>query len=267
MMLRVSLPSCAILLAMVLGCTSEPPAKPPTNGSNANAANSSGDGSAQATASAPSLAPAGEKTPPLDGGKVQSTLPEGWSFLPRSNSYLFAAYFEDKAGVPRLVLRKSDADGLPATTSGETADKLVDKILSEVKNGNEAAVTKVDLGGKWYVRYEKVMRFQSQSARGVIMETVQGGSRFTIELLTFTDDKDKFIPALYRFAAELTVQNDEAAPMESKDSDAADKPADGDKAEADKTDGEKAAGDKPEADKPDSPEGSGDENESKDASS
>lgn len=272
MMLRIYLPSCAILLALVLGCTSEPPAKPAAN-ANVAAAKPTGDSPATTTSpapaatTAPSIAPAGDKTPPLDGGTVQSTLPQGWSFLPRSNDYLFAAYYEDKAGVPRLVLRKSAADGLPTTTAGDSADKLVDKVLSEVENGNEAAVTKVDLAGKWYVRYQKAMRFRSQSARGVFMETVQGGNRYTIELLTYTDDKDKYIPALYRFAADLTVQGDEEAPMESKasdvnDSDAAEKPADGDKPEAEKPEADKAEGDKP-----GSPESSGEVSESKEDAS
>lgn len=202
MMLRMSLVSCAVLLLTALGCTSEP-ATPAASGDNAA---SPKPAAAAAKPAKVSLAPAGEATPPLDGGRVQSNMPEGWKFLPRSNDYLFAAYYEDKGGIPRLVLRESDAGGLPETTSAESAKPLVSKVSEEVGAGKDAAMTVVNIGDAWFVRYEKAMKFRSLEANGVFLETVRSGKRFSIELLVYTIDKEKFLPALYRFAADLKVE-------------------------------------------------------------
>ena len=210
MMLRMSLVSCAVLLLTALGCTSEAPAPA-----------SSGDGAAASPKAVPaappkvSLAPVGEATPPLDGGRVQSNMPEGWKFLPRSSDYLFAAYHQDKAGVPRLVLRESDAADLPETTSADSAQKLVAKIAEELGSGSDAAITVVNIGDRWFVRYEKAMKFRSLAANGVFLEAVRSGKRYSIELLTYSVDKEKFLPALYRFAADLQVES--AAEPEAKE--------------------------------------------------
>ncbi|MHC2068542.1 hypothetical protein ACYFX5_13845 [Bremerella sp. T1] len=202
MMLRTSLWICAVLSVAVLGCTSEPPAPAPQPGEG-----ETPKPTAPAAKSPKiSLAPTGDPTPPLDGGRVQSNMPEGWKFLPRANDYLFAAYYEEKAGVPRLVLRQADSGDLPQTTSAEEAKALAAKITEEVGSDKDAALTVVNVGDNWFVRYEKVMSFRSQSARGVFLETVRGDKRYSIELLTYTEEKDKFLPALYRFAADLKVE-------------------------------------------------------------
>ena len=199
MMLRMSLLACAVFLFAALGCTSEP--TPPVNSGGGNAASPK-----PAPAAKVSLAPVGEATPPLDGGRVQSNMPEGWKFLPRSNDYLFAAYYEDKGGIPRLVLKETDAGGLPETTSADSAKQLVSKITEEVGGDKDAALTVVNIGNNWFVRYEKAMKFRSLAANGIFLETVRSGKRFSIELLAYSVDKEKFLPALYRFAADLKVE-------------------------------------------------------------
>ncbi|QDU73362.1 hypothetical protein Pan97_03320 [Bremerella volcania] len=202
MMLRMSLVTCAVLLLAALGCTSEPTPPAPAGGGSAASPKPTGGAAAPKV----SLAPAGEATPPLDGGRVQSNMPQGWKFLPRSNDYLFAAYYEDKGGIPRLVLRESDAGGLPETTSADSAKQLVAKITEEVGADKDAAMTVVNIGNNWFVRYEKAMKFRSLAASGVFLETVRSGKRFSIELLTYSVDKEKFLPGLYRFAADLKVE-------------------------------------------------------------
>jgi len=212
MMLRMSLISCAVFLFSALGCTSESPTPDASGGGNAASTKPAGN---TAPAAKVSLAPVGEATPPLDGGRVQSNMPQGWKFLPRSSDYLFAAYLEDKSGIPRLVLREADAGGLPETTSADSAKQLVAKINEEVGAGNDAAITVVNIGDSWFVRYEKAMKFRSLAANGVFLETVRSGKRYSIELLTYSVDKEKFLPALYRFAADLEVEaadEPEAAP-------------------------------------------------------
>ncbi len=204
MMLRMSLFSCAVLLLTALGCESEP--APTTGGGGAS---SPKPASAPAKTPKVSLAPAGEATPPLDGGRVQSNMPEDWKFLPRSSDYLFAAYYEDKSGIPRLVLREADAGDLPETTSAETAKQLVTKITEEVGADKDAAMTVVNVGNNWFVRYEKAMKFRSLAANGVFLETVRSGKRYSIELLVYSVDKEKFLPALYRFAADLKIESAE----------------------------------------------------------
>ncbi|WP_146115550.1 MULTISPECIES: hypothetical protein [Pirellulaceae] len=211
----MSLVSCAVLLLAALGCTSEPAPAPAAGGGSAT---SPQPAAGTAKPAKVSLAPAGEATPPLDGGRVQSNMPEGWKFLPRSNDYLFAAYYEDKGGIPRLVLRESDAGGLPETTSAESAKQLVSKITEEVGADKDAAMTVVNIGNAWFVRYEKAMKFRSLAASGVFLETVRSGKRYSIELLTYSVDKEKFLPGLYRFAADLKVEASEQSEVKEEPS-------------------------------------------------
>ncbi|MEW4565153.1 hypothetical protein AB1K70_21700 [Bremerella sp. JC770] len=221
MMLRMSLIACAVFLFSALGCTSQSSTPEATGGGNAPSAKPAASTAPPAKVS---LAPVGEATPPLDGGRVQSNMPQGWKFLPRSNDRLFAAYLEDKSGIPRLVLREADAGGLPETTSADSAKQLVAKITEDVGAGKDAAITVVNIGDNWFVRYEKAMKFRSLAANGVFLETVRSGKRYSIELLTYSVDKEKFLPALYRFAADLKVEAAES-PEAAPEADAADEPS------------------------------------------
>ncbi|PQO44778.1 hypothetical protein C5Y93_16905 [Blastopirellula marina] len=141
---------------------------------------------------------------------MQSTMPEGWKFLPRSADYLFAAYYQEKGGVPRIVLRQEDAGDLPTTDSADSAKPLADKLKAEFQ-GNEPQFSVLHVGENWFVRFEKKMSFRSEKAAGLFLVTVQGGKRYTIELLTLAEKKEEFLPALYRFAADLKVATAEPA--------------------------------------------------------
>ena len=141
MTLRIDLAVCALVALAWVGCSSDPPAPEvtPTESSPADetAADEAKPSAAEPAKPAIALAPAGNPTPPLDGGRVQSTMPEGWKFLPRSADYLFAAYHQEKGGVPRLVLRQEDAGDLPTTDSAESAKPLADKLKAEFPSGKE----------------------------------------------------------------------------------------------------------------------------------
>ncbi|RCS52953.1 hypothetical protein DTL42_09045 [Bremerella cremea] len=139
---------------------------------------------------------------------MQSVMPQGWKFLPRSSDYLFAAYFQEKGGVPRLVLRETEAGDLPMTDSAETAKPLAELVRKELPSSQESPLSVLNVGENWFVRYEKKMSFRSLPASGVFLVTVQGGKRFTLELLTYADKKEEFLPALYRFAADLKVETE-----------------------------------------------------------
>ncbi len=201
MQIRAILIVAGVVLLAAPGCTGQPA---PT--SDTSAANASSDTSPAAPASdfpPVQLAPAGESAPPLDGGRVQAVMPEGWKFLPRSSNYLFALYHEDKSGVPRIVLTQAGAGDLPDTASAESAAQLRAAILAEAGKEDQVAIDALQLEDNWFVRYQKAKRFRSLPARGVVLETVQAGKRYQIELLTYTDNRDEFLPALYRFAASL----------------------------------------------------------------
>ncbi|PQO27112.1 hypothetical protein C5Y97_28100 [Blastopirellula marina] len=221
MTLRTNLIACA-LLSLVLGCSTESPTKP----SGDSAVEEQAVASPESKKPAVSLAPAGDPTPPLDQGRVQSTMPKGWKFLPRSNDYLFAAYHQDKGGVPRLVLRQIEAGDLPTTDSAETAKPLATAIGKEFPSGGISPLSVLNVGENWYVRFEKKMSFRSEPATGVFLVTVQGGKRFTLELLTYANKKDDFLPALYRFAGDLKIEaaepvaNEAASGEESPESEA-----------------------------------------------
>lgn len=233
------LPAVGLLGLTFAGCTSEPASSPQDQ--TAGQAVSSAAPSATQTSEV-KLAPPGDPTPPLDGGRLQATMPQDWKFLPRSSDYLFAAYYQDKSGVPRMILTQHDAADLPATDSAESAQKLAAQITSETGASADAAITTVSVGDNWFVRYESAKKFRSQSARGVTLETVNGGKRYRLELLTYTDAKDEFLPALYRFAAsfEFAEGTEDAAPPEEPA--APEKPAEGEPVEeADAEAGEAAA--------------------------
>lgn len=212
MTLRIHLAVCALVAIAGMGCSSEPPApKVPSGQSSPADENASNQEKPAAADPSISLAAAGNPTPPLDGGRVQSTMPEGWKFLPRSADYLIALYHQEKGGVPRLVLREEDAGDLPATDSAVSAKPLADKLKAEFPSGNEPQFSVLHVGDNWFVRFEKKMSFRSERAAGLFLVTVQGGKRFTLELLTLAEKKEEFLPALYRFAADLKVTAAEPA--------------------------------------------------------
>ena len=223
------LPAIGLLGLAFAGCTSEPAS--PSQSPAAGQAGTSPAAPVTTQTSEVKLAPPGDPTPPLDGGRLQATMPQDWKFLPRSSNYLFAAYYQDKSGVPRMVLTQHDAADLPTTDSAESARKLAAQITSEAGASADAAVTTVNVGENWFVRYETAKKFRSQSARGVTLETVNGGKRYRIELLTYTAAKDEFLPALYRFAAsfEFVEGTEEAASPEEPA--APEEPAEGEPAE------------------------------------
>jgi len=173
------------------------------------------------------LAPIGKSVPPLDGGKLSAAMPEGWSFLPRSNDYLFAAYLDDKTGVPRLVLKAEDVADLPTTNSSESAQALKDHLLGEIEK--DAKVDVIELEGRYFIRYEKLMKFRASAARGVYLETVEQGRKYQVSLMCYKEDKAKYLPALYRFAASLEF----VPSTEEDDSTATDTPEESEEPKAD----------------------------------
>lgn len=194
--------SCALLvtyLSLGLGCTSEPASAP-----------AAGDNKPAAGVTKASPGPAGDPTPPLDGGRVETTLPQGWKLLPKRNEYLVAAYHEDKTGVPRILLTSTESD-LPDSTSAEQLAELESAIQKELGPEKGQNVRRIEVGGHHYVRHDRTMKFRGTPSQGTSLETVKAGHRYRVELQTYADDVDTYLPALYRMAADLKVSGGEPA--------------------------------------------------------
>lgn len=187
--------SCALLvtfLSLGLGCTSEPVNAP-----------AAGDNKPAGVAKV-SPGPAGDPTPPLDGGKVETTLPQGWKLLPKRNEYLVAAYYQDKTGVPRILLTSSKTD-LPDSSSAEQLAELESAIQKELGPEKGQGVRRIEVGDHHYVRHDRTMKFRGLASQGISLETVKSGHRYRVELQTYADDLETYLPALYRMAADLKV--------------------------------------------------------------
>ncbi|MEX1041935.1 MAG: hypothetical protein WDZ51_14945 [Pirellulaceae bacterium] len=193
--------SCALLvtsLALSLGCTSETGSAP-----------AAGD-SKPAGVTKANPGPAGDPTPPLDGGRVETTLPQGWKLLPKRNEYLAAAYHEDKTGVPRILLTSTPSE-LPDSSSADQLAELESAIQKELGPEKGNGTQQVQIGDHHYVRHDRTMKFRGLPSQGISLETVKSGHRYKVELQTYTDEVDTYLPALYRMAVDLKVSGGEPA--------------------------------------------------------
>ncbi|MCC9606731.1 hypothetical protein LOC68_16390 [Blastopirellula sp. JC732] len=206
---RLSLiPFCVFALA---GCSAEQPTPPSPAAS-----------TATTTAAKPeepelplTLAPAGLTVPPLDQGRYQTTLPDGWRFLPRRSEYLIGAYEDQPSGIPRILAHVSDSP-LEDVVDEPSAKVLYKQLAEEI--GELTFVYPppkvIEIGSNFWVQYCRPAKFQSEAARQLVLETVHNGRRYKLELYVDKNDLASKVGALYRMANDSQFHSEEAKPMD-----------------------------------------------------
>ncbi|TWT38466.1 hypothetical protein [Blastopirellula retiformator] len=195
---------CLFLLA---GCSADQPTPPqaaPASGSPTAATPKPAEPGLPLT-----LAPAGLQVPPLDQGRYQTTLPEGWRFLPRRSEYLLGAYQNDPSGIPRILVHATDSS-MADLVDEPTAQVLYKQLAEEI--GERTFVYPppqvIEIGSSYWVQYCRPAKFQSEAARQLVVETVHSGRRYKLELLIEKADLAAQASALYRMANDSKFNSD-----------------------------------------------------------
>ncbi|EAQ80741.1 hypothetical protein [Blastopirellula marina] len=197
-----------LLTILLAGCSADQPT-PPAAGSAANAP------AASPKSTEPELpfhlAPVGVPVPPLDGGRVKTNLPEGWKLLPRRSEYLLGAYEAEPSGIPRILAHVSDSP------LADTIDQASGKVLYKTLAGEIGELTFADpppkvmeIGSTFWVQYVRPAKFQSETARQLVLETVRNGRRYKLELFVAKDDLPAKASAAYRVANDTQFLSEQA---------------------------------------------------------
>lgn len=217
MLARISLLS--LVTIALAGCSADQPT-PPAAGASATAP------AGQAASTEPdltlSLAPVGVPVPPLDGGRLKTSLPEGWKLLPRRSEYLLGAYEAEPSGIPRILMHVSDSP------LEDVVDDASAKVLYKTLAGEIGELTFADpqpkvieIGSNFWVQYVRPAKFNSEVARQLVLETVRDGRRYKLELFVAKDDLYGKASAAYRVANDTQFLSQPAEETVEKPADAA----------------------------------------------
>jgi predicted small lipoprotein YifL len=148
---------------------------------------------------------------PIDEGRVEVAPPVEWNRLPRSDKYLVCFTRSDRTGLPRITATAEPFAS--AVFTKITADNLVEfaKFRQEALTGGDEPVELVEsvrplkLGDNYWIRYVRPASFRSAAAERQILETVNEGRLFVVELQvvagTLRDHRDAgyAVAARWRF--------------------------------------------------------------------
>lgn len=221
MIARISLSVCWIIA--LAGCSADQPTPPSTGGGNSP--------NPDEPELPLTLAPVGIPVPPLDGGRFQTSLPDGWRLLPRRSEYLLGAYEDQPSGIPRILVHVSDSP-LDDVVDDETGKVLYKALAAEIGELTFAYPPPkvIEIGSNFYVQYVRPAKFQGQTARQLVLETVRDGRRYKLELFVDKNDLAGKASAVYRLANDAKFGEQSAELPELKPEETpAEAPADGDK--------------------------------------
>jgi hypothetical protein len=156
-------------------------------------------------------------TPPLDDGRIELSLPEGWIWAPRSKDYLIKAIMSREARYPSLTLNVE-----PAAESDETSKENVLEFAAKVQKKlnaelapqgvklaeNVRAVRIGDFLGAEYVRRSKI---GADSVERLFLVTAAKGRKYSLELRVLQGSLAKYRPVAQAVAANIKLRQDAAA--------------------------------------------------------
>ena len=180
--------SFSILLFILAGCSSSSPGPAtPTPAANTPPGIKRVDAS-----QLPSL---GDYFPPLDEGRLKLASPAGWSWASRREGYLARIFLEKprRVRLPRIWVTVEDpANGATDQLTEQNLVAHARFVQSRLKGDGIKLVEQVQplvIGTTPCVRYVRATRFrvreeksQSLTAERQILETIQAGRRYTIDL-------------------------------------------------------------------------------------
>ena len=135
----------------------------------------------------------GDYLPPLDGGKIEIALPDGWNLLPRDSEYLLRLYRESRSGVPRIdfTVEENNLGGLTTVTEANVAE-FTAAVAKELEAKGTAVVEPpipMVIGSVPCTRY--VSHVKLKVGLGTILverqtlDVLHAGRLYTINLLAY----------------------------------------------------------------------------------
>jgi hypothetical protein len=200
-------------------------------GGAANEGGSAGDGIRKLSASklpklgklsASKLPKLGDPLPhPLDGGRVTIAPPTGWGISPRDSRFLVRFQEDPHESYPTIVVKAEDESGSMRNVTRETLHDFAKQVASELKESKsqKTVIEEFEAGSFVGVNYERrgqVKRdYKTIIVERLILETIVGGRRYSIDLRTRDQDLHKYRPHAFAVAAGMKF-HEEGAPAETK---------------------------------------------------
>ncbi len=148
-------------------------------------------------------------TPPLDDGRIELSLPEGWLWAPRSKDYLIKALMSREARYPSLTLNVEPAVEINETSKEnvlEFAAKVQKKLDAELAPQgvklaeNVRAVRIGDFLGAEYVRRAKI---GADSVERLFLVAAAKGRKYSLELRVLQGSLARYRPVARAVAASM----------------------------------------------------------------
>ncbi len=145
----------------------------------------------------------------IDEGRIEIAPPKDWNRLPRSDKYLVCFTRADRTGLPRITVTSEAFSS--SVFEKVTSDNLVDfgKFrFEELTGGDEPAelietVRALQLGENVWIRYVLPASFRGAEAERQILETVQDGKLYRVELQVISGMLTEHRDAAYAVAAKM----------------------------------------------------------------
>lgn len=247
---------CPVLMGLLLGCSrpsAQGTAKKRAAASEASGVGESGLPGVADVGESPKL---GDYLPPLDKGRVEVAVPEGWHVPPANSKYVVRFTRSDADDYPTVVVTAEDYQGqVGSTVTKENVRKFAEEVARELKK-ERSAVQPFQVGDFVGVRYRKrgpEPGRVSGTIEALFLDTVVEGRKYSIHLRAREGSLEQELPYLYAVVGGIKFVGRQSATQAQAEerSDEAEKPAaqteeEGKVGEESKQEGEKPAGEKPE---------------------
>jgi hypothetical protein len=149
----------------------------------------------------------GEYMPPLDEGRIELALPEGWKFLSRHADYVVRFYHADPNSLPRILVTVEEAtwDAAP-TVSRENVEDFARHVARQLDENDTKLIEPVKpmmIGPTPCARYVAAGKHHDVAVERQVIQTQLADRVYTIELQVFEGTILQYRDAGYAVAASL----------------------------------------------------------------
>ena len=157
------------------------------------------------------------RLPPLDDGRIEIPVPNGWKALSRKRDFLTRFYQTVQHAPPRIhVTVEQLADARIDTATGENIDLFVEYVSQRVAGQLVPGEDLIEpcrgivLGTTPWVRYVRGGRMANRAVERQFLHTIASGRWYTVELLVLRGTILRHRDTAYAVAAGMRVVQPEA---------------------------------------------------------
>jgi len=186
---------CPVVLGLLLGCGG-----PSGPGSAQRPSPEDDEDEVPAMTDVAALPTLGDYLPPLDKGRIEIAVPEGWYVPPASSKYVVRFQPTETIKYPCVVVTAEDyQEGGISTVTRKNAREFADQVASSLKK-ERSAVQPFEVGGFIGVAYRKRGK-EPQSVSKILelfyLDTVVAGRKYSIHLRSREGSLEMDQPFLY----------------------------------------------------------------------